>query len=232
MIQASAPSEPEAYTVFCLTEIEGVSDVNGWITEQRRPLAGLLAETDPAALSEAQVNETLRVQRSFSHADTVVIDWDAAILIDLDGYVDDVLFVLELANVQLEEYRQMDQRLDGYLTRAYEDVQRRRFGIFGSYTRILRTLRLFRVDVTRLSDEVSHIGKFFGDWFLARVYVGASERFYLEHWRNSIEQRLDQLDKLYNVVNMEATNRRLLWLESLIVIFFAIDLLLLVFLRR
>ena len=232
MIQASSPSEPEAYTVFCLTEIEGVSDVNHWLAEQRLPIAGLLAETKPDALSDAQVSETLRVQRSFTVSDVVVIDWDAALVIDLDGYVDDVLYVLELANLQLEEYRRMDQRLDGYLTRAYEDVQRARFGIFGTYTSILRKLRLFRVDVTRLNDEVSHIGKFLGDWFLARVYIGASERFYLDHWRNSIEQRLDQLDKLYNVVNTEVTNRRLLWLETLIVLFFAIDLLLLVLLKR
>lgn len=232
MIQASPPSEPEAYTVFCLTEIEGILDVNQWLVEQRLPIAGLLAETQPELLSEPQVSETLRVQRSFTKTDVVIIDWDAALLIDLDGYVDDVLYVLELANLQLEEYRRMDQRLDLYLTRAYEDVQRVRFGIFGTYTLILRKLRLFRVDVTRLNDEVSHIGKFLGDWFLARVYIGASERFYLDHWRNSIEQRLDQLDKLYNVVNTEVTNRRLLWLELLIVLFFAIDLLLLVLLRR
>lgn len=232
MIQASVPSEPEAYTIFCITELEGVCDVNSWLAQQRRHVAGLLAETDPEVLSDAQISETLRVQRSFSHTDVVVIDWDAAILVDLDGYVDDVLYVLELANLQLEEYRHMDQRLDRYLTCAYEDVQRRRFGIFGTYTRILRKLRLFRVDVTRLNDEVSHIGKFLGDWFLARVYIGASERFYLDHWRSSIEQRLDQLDKLYNVVNSEVTNRRLLWLEILIVIFFAVDLLLLVLLKR
>jgi hypothetical protein len=231
MIHSSAPSEPEAYTIFCLTQLDGISDVSVWLAEQRGSVAGLLAETHSEKLSDAQVNESLRVQRSFSRTDATVIDWDAALLVDLDGYVDDVLYVLELANLQLEEYRQMDRRLDAYLTRAYEDVQRKQLGIFGSYTQMLRKLRLFRVDVTRLSDEVSHIGKFFGDWFLARVYIGASERFYLDHWRNSIEQRLDQLDKLYNVVNNEVMNRRLLWLELLIVVFFAIDLLLLVLLR-
>lgn len=240
MIESSPPTEPEAYTVFCLTEIDGTADgtsggatdVQQWLTTHRRAVAGLLSETDPARLSEEQVRESFRVERSFSLGDVVIIDWDAALLVDLDGYVDDVLYILELANVQLEEYRRMDERLDKYLNRAYEEVQQHRFGIFGTYTSILRKLRLFRVDVTKLSDEVSHIGKFLGDWFLARVYLGASERFYLEHWRTSVEQRLDQLDKLYNVVNSEVMNRRLLWLECLIVVFFAIDLALLVLLRR
>jgi hypothetical protein len=232
MTQATEPSEPEAYTVFCLTELDGVSDANRWVSDERRAVAGLLAETPPERLSESQVNECLRVQRSFANTDVVVIDWDAALLVDLDGYVDDVLYVIELANLQLEEYRHMDLRLDRYLTGAYDDVQRHRFGLFGTYTKILRKLRLFRVDVTRLNDEVSHIGKFLGDWYLARVYTGASERFYLDHWRTSIERRLDELDKLYNVVNSEISNRRLLWLEVAIVVFFAIDLVLMVLLKK
>jgi hypothetical protein len=78
--------------------------------------------------------------------------------------------------------------------------------------------------VTKLNDEVTHITKFFGDWFLARVYLGARDRFYLDQWRASVEQRLGQLDKLYSVVHSEKNERRMLWLEAIIVIFFAIDL--------
>ena len=43
---------------------------------------------------------------------------------------------------------------------------------------MLRHLRRFRVDVAKLTDEVTHITKFFGDWYLARVYLGARDRFY------------------------------------------------------
>jgi hypothetical protein len=88
-------------------------------------------------------------------------------------------------------------------------------------------LRRFRVDVAKLADEVTHITKFFGDWYLARVYLGARDRFYLDQWRASVEQRLAQLDKLYSVVHTEVNEQRMLWLEAIIVIFFAIDLLIL-----
>ena len=179
-----------------------------------------------------QVTEVLRIQRSYGNADLVVIDWDAALVVDLSGYVDDVLYVLELANLQLEEYRVMDQRLDRYLDRAYEDLKRGRFGMLGTYSKTLSTLRLFRVDVTKLNDEVTHISKFFGDWYLARVFLGASERFYLNQWRQSVADRLGQLDQLYSVVNADINNRRMVWLEVLVVIFFAIDLAMLAFWRR
>ena len=90
-------------------------------------------------------------------------------------------------------------------------------------------MRLIRVDLTKLNDEVTHISKFFGDWYLARIYLGAAERFYLSQWRQSVENRLGQLDDLYSVVNADINNRRMVWLELLIVFFFAIDLLMLWF---
>ena len=226
------PPPPEAYTVFCLTDLPGAADVNRWLADQRREVAGLLTETNPSQLSEAQVGEVLRIQRSFESTDLAVIDWDAALVVDLTGYVDDVLYALELANLQLEEFRVMDRRLDTYLDRAYDDLDRRRLPLFGGATKTLQHLRRFRVDVAKLTDEVTHITKFFGDWHLARVYLGARDRFYLDQWRASVEQRLAQLDKLYSVFHTEVNERRMLWLEAIIVIFFAIDLLILVFLRR
>ena len=42
-----------------------------------------------------------------------------------------------------------------------------------------------------------------------------------------MEQRLAQLDKLYSVVHAEVNERRMLWLEIIIVIFFALDLVML-----
>ncbi len=42
----------------------------------------------------------LRLQRSFANTDLVVVDWDAALVVDLAGGAEDVLFVLELANLQ------------------------------------------------------------------------------------------------------------------------------------
>ena len=46
--------------------------------ENRREIAGLLTETAAEKLSEAQVVEVLRIQRSFENTDLAVIDWDAA----------------------------------------------------------------------------------------------------------------------------------------------------------
>jgi hypothetical protein len=47
-----------------------------------------------------------------------------------------------------------------------------------------------------------------------------------------VEQRLAQLDKLYSVVHAEVNERRMLWLEIIIVIFFALDRVILLWGRR
>jgi hypothetical protein len=221
----SIASDPEAYTVFCLTDLDGQRDANVWFAEHRRDVAGLLAETSPKLLSEAQVDESLRITRSFANTDLAVIDWDACLMIELDDYAEDVVYALELANLQLEEFRVMDRRLDQHLDRVYRDLERPRRSLVGSPTKVLNSLRRFRVDATKLTDEVTHITKFWGDWHLARVYLGAAERFHLKEWQQSVAQRLSQVDEVYSVLQSEVYERRMLWLEIAVVICFIVDLL-------
>jgi hypothetical protein len=220
----SDPPVAEAYTVFCLNHLGEASDLDAWIESHRASIAGLLTETAAATLSEQQIAETLRIRRSFARTDAAIIDWDAALLVDLAGPIDDALYVLELANLQWEEFRVLDRRLDGHLDRTYAALERRPRMIFGQHVRTLRTLRRLRLDVSKLADEVRHITKFLGDWHLARVYDGARERFYLDQWQASVEDRLHALDDLHREIRDEASERRMLWLEVAIVVLFVIDI--------
>ncbi len=232
ILKPAGSTEPEAYTVFVLTDLGGPREVAAWAREQQLQIAGLLSDVESERLSEAQVSEVFRHKQSFEKTDWVIVDWDAALVVDLTGYVDDVLYVIELANLQLEEFRVMDAALDRQLATAYTLLEKRpRFSI-GRPATALRHLRALRVDLAKLADEVMHITKFLGDWYLARVYLSVRERFHLEQWRASVAQRLAQLDDLYSVVRAEVNERRMLWLEVIIVVFFAIDLFAILVLRR
>lgn len=235
MVRSAEPSEPEAYTVFCLTDLGAenadVEEVPVWFQKNRREIAGLLSEAPADSLSELQVEESTRIHRSFSKRDLAVIDWDAAFVVELDGVADDVLYILELANLQLEEFRVMDRRLDTHLDRAYHDLESPR-SFFGIPRSVHHWLRRFRVDATKLADEVTHITKFLGDWHLARIYLGAAERFHLQEWQKSIGDRLAQLDRVYQVLQSEVYERRMLWLEIAILVCFLIDLAALFFWKR
>ncbi len=225
LLQPNTISEPEAYTSFCITDIGSKTDLSDWISKKRERITELLTENKPGVLNDMQVNEVMRLQRAYSSTDVTIIDWDAAFVVDLSGYVEDVLYVLELANLQLEEYLVLDKRLDNYLNKSYDDIKYNRIRP-GTSTKILRKLRTLRVDVTKLNDEVTNITKFSGDWYLARLYLCAKERFHLNQWRNSVETKIKQLDDVYTVIQNEINNLRMVSLEIIIVVFFAIDLLL------
>lgn len=223
IIKPADTRDPEAYTVFCLADIDGPTNVPDWCHQHRVEIAGLLSDTAPERLADSQIDEALRRQQSFEKSDVVILDWDAAFVVDLTGYMDDVLYVLELANLQLEEFRVLDRSLDQQFSSLYSLVERRPGFQLNATSALLRQLRSLSIDFTKLADEVTHITKFLGDWYLARVYLIARERFHLDEWSTSVQHRLKQLDDLYSVVRAEVNERRMLWLEIVIVVFFAID---------
>jgi hypothetical protein len=222
-------SPVEVYTVFCVSGVPRAAAE--WAAANRRAVAALLnEERDPEKLSTSQVDETWMRSLSYSQGDLVVVDWDAALVVDDEDYFDDVVYVIELANLQLEEFRLLDDRLDGFFAEAYGDLERYS-GFFGPRAR-LRSLRTMRIDTTRMSEETSNITKFVGDWHLAQVYLACKDRFHLGHWETSVDQKLQELDRLYSLVNAEVVERRSLVLEIMIVALFIIDLLALFLLKK
>ncbi|HSZ58042.1 MAG TPA: hypothetical protein VK797_20430 [Tepidisphaeraceae bacterium] len=228
--------DEEAYTVFCirgpLRSADGsVCAAEEWLLDNRRRVAGLLAEErDASKLSEQEAIESTNKYLSYYDRDLVVVDWDAALVIDEPRYFDETLYLMELANVQLAELEAYDRMLDDAVERSYRDVLRRPPG--RGRMKVQRSLRELRIDLARLSDELSNITKFFGDWHLARIYQALSSRFHLADWHHTIDQKLKTLDDLYQLLGMEQNNRWMLVLEVSIVLLFVIDLVLLALGRK
>ena len=89
---------------------------------------------------------------------------------------------------------------------------------------MLRELKEIRIDLSRFSDELSNITKFFGEWHLARVYENAARVFHLADWHRAIDEKLKTLDSLYEMLKQDQNHRVMLWLEAGIVLLFIIDL--------
>jgi len=223
--------DEEAYTVFCFPaplRDKGAEDVSAeqWLAAHRREVASLLTqEQDTAQLSEQEAQESTGRYLSYYEHDLVVVDWDAALIVDEPQHFEETLYLMELANLQLAELEAYDRLLDDALERAYRHlgetpVRGRRH--------VLRELREIRIDLARLSDELSNITKFFGDWHFARVYQNLSARFHLADWHRTIDEKLKTLDDLYQLLQHEQTNRWMLTLELTIVLLFILDLVLLV----
>ncbi|MBI3858139.1 MAG: hypothetical protein HY293_20855 [Planctomycetes bacterium] len=229
------PERPpvEAYTAFCLSDVG--APVPDWVRTHRAEIAGLLnEESESGRLAERQIDETLSHALAYTREDFTVVDWDAALVVDTSGYVDDVLFIIELANLQLEEFRLLDDRLDRLFLRAYEDLEResRLANLLFASDERLSALRRIRMDITKMSEELSNITKFVGDWYLARVYLSCKHRFHLGHWEASVDQKLHEIDRLYTLVHQGVNEKRMLLLELVIVGLFLFEVVATLILRK
>ncbi|HEX3799227.1 MAG TPA: hypothetical protein VH413_11045 [Verrucomicrobiae bacterium] len=219
--------QEEAYTVFCikspLTTADGAPlRTEHWLQENRREIAALLTqEPDADHLSNQEADESTGRYLSYYEHDLVVIDWDAALVIDRSENFDETLYVMELANLQLAELEAYDRILDDALERSYRDLSERSVR---SRSDVMRELRDIRIDLARFNDELSNITKFFGDWHLARIYENVSARFHLSDWHRSIGGKLKTLDDLYQLLKHDQNNRWMFILEVTIVVLFVIDL--------
>jgi hypothetical protein len=223
-------ADEEAYTVFCIDAPLIAEDgkplaAEDWLLEHRRDVAALLTqEPDAKMLSRQEADESTGRYLSYYENDLAVLDWDAALIVQEPGQVDEILYVLELANLQLAELEAYDRILDTALERSYRDLNRRP----GRTREIMRELREIRIDLAHFSDELSNITKFFGDWHLARIYENISARFHLGDWHRTIDEKLKTLNNLYQLLSQDRTNNYMLTLEVTIVLLFVIDLILLV----
>lgn len=223
--------EEEAYTVFCIETPGGQSggdtfNAEEWFRKNRRSIASLIThEMGTIPLSHQEALESTSKHLSYYQSDLVVVDWDAALIVDRPADFEESLFVMELANVQLEELEAYDQLIDTALERSYADLQRP--PRIREHKRLLPHLREVRIDLARFSDELSNITKFFGDWHLARLYDTVSRRFHLPDWHRSIDEKLKTLDDLYEMLKQEQNHRIMLFLEASIVLMFVIDIVLL-----
>lgn len=222
--------DEEAYTVFCINtplpgRDGGALSGEDWLQENRRNVASLLTEESvPENLSDQEAEESTGRYLSYYDQDLVVVDWDAALIVDEPRYRDEIVYIMELANLQLAELEAYDRLLDAAVENSYRDVTTRRFHrIMGPPT----PLQELRVDMARITDELSNITKFFGDWHLARIYQLLSSRFHLSDWGHTVEEKLKTLDEIYQLLKAQQTNRWMLVLEATIVLLFVLDLVLL-----
>ncbi|MFZ2654221.1 MAG: hypothetical protein WAX69_04850 [Victivallales bacterium] len=224
---------PEDFTVFCIKapvsdSIGGDSDMDSesWLRKNARDVAGLLVgEADPSRLSSQEVEDVTKCWYSYYRRDLTVIDWDTALLIDIPEDYNDTLYVMEMANLQLEELKVYDMYLDQTLDKAYDEVERSsRLKSWFSRQKVIRDLREVRMDLSKVTDEITNISKFFGEWHLARIYMGCAVRFHLSEWENAVNQKLRALDSLYSILQQDTFNWVMFLLEAAIVALFIIDL--------
>lgn len=220
------PVDPESYNAFCLTEVPGGAE-QVWKWERNRIAALLVGERHPERLATEEVEELLKNWSHYYLDDLIVADWDAAFVIEPAGKYEDLLYVFEVANLELLVLRKYDHYLDQFLERIYGELDQvfRGTPLWNQRAKaMLRELREVRIDLAKVQDELSNTTKFFGDWYLARVYMGLEKKLHVQEYQQAVTEKLTTLRDLYQNVQSEIETRQSMLLEITVVLLIAFEI--------
>jgi hypothetical protein len=216
----------EDYSVFELHRVMCPGDVAS-VLLAAGPLVASILRSEPGLLSSEEIHDAVSNRISYTPDDLTLIDWNGALVVGAG--MDDVIAVLEYANVELLEMRFLDGELDRALEQSHARQPargwRKLLGLgpsIGGESPLQRIAEL-QVDAATLFEEVNNSFKMLGDQYLARVYRLASQRLHLPEWDASILRKLNTLESLYEKLHDFETTRRLELLEWIVIILIAFE---------
>src|SRR5262245_29747572 len=221
----------EEYFVFQLPPAEQFPPSPELIEEHASWLVGL-ARLECQELSPTEIDSALQSRISYSPSDMLLAAWSASVLIDRD--CEETLQAIEFANMQLLEYRFIDNLLDDRLAAAYSTIHRTLqswLPFWRTHARPLRRLGELRIEANALFERASSALKLVGDPYLARVYRLIAERFHLAEWEKNVREALDVVEGAYQVVSDQSGAFRVEFLEVIVIVLIAIEILMAVFRR-
>ena len=219
----------EEYIIFQLGDVHP-----SWVVAHHDWVAGLI-RLEASPLSTSEVREATRLGLSYTPDDLVILDWAAGFVADRDCA--ETLQVIEFANVQLLEFRHIDDRLDDRLEAAYRlihiasrrDRDRKRFGGHRSQNAAVRSIRELEIEATSLFERADNNLKLIGDQYLSRVFDLARNRFHLGEWQQSIRRKLDVVGDVYDLLVQQSGGHRMEVLEIIVVVLITLEILLALF---
>jgi hypothetical protein len=227
VLKANVSGFVEDYVIFQIEAFKEAVTVQE-LTVKYAPQIAQILRAEVRELSPDEVADAISHRISYSRDDIAIIDWNAALVVDKDA--EDVLAVLEFANVELLEMRFLDQRLDDALGQAYNRVSMRSkkwFPLLRSHPASdLREISQWQMDSAILFEGVNNALKLLGDQYLARLYRLAAQRFHLTDWDSSILRKLETLESIYQKVSDQMATRRMEVLEWIIIILILISIVL------
>jgi hypothetical protein len=218
----------EEYIVFQIGERS-----QEWIAERTEWIAKLV-RLEGGDLSEGEVKEATRLSLSYSPNDNVTIDWAAGFV--ADRIWADTLQVIEFANVQLLEFRHIDERLDDRLEAAYRLIRpnqkRRGLPLWRTHSGAVRSVRELEIEATSLFERADNALKLIGDQYLSRIYDLAQSRFHLPEWQQSIRRKLETVGDVYDLLVNQAGGTRSEALEIVVIALIALEIILAIYGRH
>ncbi|HXH29498.1 MAG TPA: hypothetical protein VNJ01_01675 [Bacteriovoracaceae bacterium] len=218
----------EDYVTYLVQEFDGFTGPLSTLVDRVDVPALILAESKEI-LSDSIKRSTIENIYQYSKDDLVVVDWNAALVVEPSGSMD-VPLVIEFALNQLLEMRYYDDLLDQRLNTLYNEVVGRKKGIFSNkFSRLAEEAGQIYLEISEIVENVENSFKTVGDFYLATIFRASSKRFRFDDWKRSINEKLGNLAEVSKLLHSEVNESRNQTMEMIILLLIAVEVVPLIF---
>lgn len=211
----------EDYIFFCVKDYDGT--VDSYLSEHGEIIAAMLKD-ESIKLAQREIDATLATNIRYGRQDLAIVDWDGAFLMDASGEFKESIAVLEMANIQLLNFRILDRKLAEKINLFKRHRDPVDFGSFFRISPFMKNVIQIRSQSVLEFETTESTLKLYGDWYSGKLYDLASKKFHLNTWRAQVNAKLQVLGDLYEMVENVMTERFNLILEFLIVVLIVLEL--------
>jgi hypothetical protein len=212
----------EDFTVFVLPSIPPGE------LEATTVLAHLLSgEPRDRKLAPSMVHELGRRAIRYYDDDLVIVDYDAAVIVDQDD-VAALVDIFEVASAQLLELRFYEGMLSRSLEKLLQDIRTARTAVWllrSPFRQLAHRAALLALELGELSDRLERAITLKGDTYSVQVYREAASRFRLAEANASVEEKVETIGRVSEVLGHEIHTRRDLLLEVMVIVLIAFEVL-------
>ena len=221
----------EDYSLYFFKTLPG-AETNALNVFQSVDVYRLILSENTELLSDQVKKSIFESAIQYSQNDLAVINWNSALIIEPTGSLD-IPDVIEFALCQLLEMRYYDDLLDDRLAFLYDELEKSeqsKFKFIGSFwesssEKLSKEAARKYLEISDTVESVENSLKVVGDFYLAQVFRAASARFRFNDWRDSVDQKLNNLAQISKLLTSELNERRNRLLEIVIIVLIAIELL-------
>jgi hypothetical protein len=215
----------EDYITYIIEKAPGIEDPKAFV--RNVDVAALIMAEDKEHLSEESRTFILESAIQYSSSDMAIIDWNSALLIEPDGQRD-VADVIEFSLTHLLEFRYYDEMLGRKLDELYDTMEEKRESVINLfrnfYADIAEDSSRKYMEFSEFLGRVENSLKTVGDPYLAVVFRASALEFHFDDWRKSISRKMDTLAQISQILHGEVNTRRSHWLEIVVILLIAIEL--------
>lgn len=219
----------EDYIVYFFEEFESSISIDDFKTKV--DFAALMLAETQVKLSSEMKESLCETIYQYGENDLAIIEWNSAIVIEPGG-LRDIPDILEFSVTHLMEMRYYDDLLDIKLNNLYEDIQKKRHSVlFSRYDRLYEEASTRYIEFIEFLERVENSLKVVGDFYLAKIYRGATTQFRVKDWQDSVTRKMNILAQVSNLLQGETNVRRSHLLEIIVVLLIAYEVVSAIFIK-